>query len=906
LVILGILTVLSSGEIRSSSRVDLLTDFEQKSVYAPENWSVKGRGVSSVLSSKHASSGSKGLEFVFKSVGDMNSRAEYEVAVTADWNDAEIFSMDLYNATGHPLSFIFAVSCGGWIWHESKPLVLIPGWNRDVFVRLDRPDFKAAPDWQYTHFIRGKSQIERVTFWFLSAETEPVSGSVFIDDLRIVRGRPVSEEEIKAEEEKFRKPEKPVLISLAERSKYRPPVLKRVRAVKPAVRQYGKFEADFDIDAFYVNPFNPDEIDVTALFRSPTGRTQRVPCFVWSPDDPMDDIGSMKSWKVRFAPPEPGVWTWTLQARNPAGRAVSEEQRFECQADPEESGFVRVLPDEPRLFRLDNGEPFFPVGFNVAWGPLEKTEALFREGAKAGVNWSRVWMTHFNDNANLDWRWNVEVPLGAMDQEVARHWDRVLETAEANGIRVQMVFQHHGQFSAAVNPNWNDNPWNRLTGGFLQRPEDFFSDPVAKILTRMKYRYIVARYGYSKGLMAWEIFNEIEFTDGYRNTATRSNVFRWQAEMADYLRSIDGQHRLITSSGFEEKPDALIYSGLDYNQPHRYAQDMIPAAAVLPYDPAQVPRPVFFGEVGDDMMQNVPLGDGRYLRSMVWSGLMSGGAGAAEIWGWEEKGVPSYGVVRLYKPVTGFVKLARFGAERYVPVRPVVEAREEGSITFQPGQTWARASGLDFRIPGELEKAALIPSYLHGDPGKTADGYPSRIVFRTKSQRSGPFRIVINQVAKTGCGIRISVDGKEKAVRNWQPAGFDADVNETVSVDVPGGEHEIAVESLGPDWIRIGSFEFGSVGMPVIAAYACTNAGGAVLWAYHRKGIHEAGVKAENAKVGLTLPAGRYRIRWWDCELGKIMKEEDLSAESGNAVVALPPVSKDVAAWFERTGGRDR
>src|SRR5690606_29016805 len=116
---------------------------------------------------------------------------------------------------------------------------------------------------------------------------------------------------------------------------------------------------------------------------------------------------------------------------------------------------------------------------------------------------------------NLDGVLGKKMEDGELDRQVARRWDAVVDAAEEHGVYFQFVLQYHGQVSTSVNPNSHENPWNAANGGWLESPSHFFTDERARRLTRQKYRYIVARWGYSPSIMAWELFNEVELTDGY-------------------------------------------------------------------------------------------------------------------------------------------------------------------------------------------------------------------------------------------------------------------------------------------------------------------------------------------------------------------------------------------------------
>ena len=69
------------------------------------------------------------------------------------------------------------------------------------------------------------------------------------------------------------------------------------------VELYDKFEIFVDLEAEYVNPYNPEEIDLRAVFTSPTSATWEINGF-------FDNYGNDSLWKVRFSPNEVGFWSY--------------------------------------------------------------------------------------------------------------------------------------------------------------------------------------------------------------------------------------------------------------------------------------------------------------------------------------------------------------------------------------------------------------------------------------------------------------------------------------------------------------------------------------------------------------------------------------------------------------------
>jgi len=290
-------------------------------------------------------------------------------------------------------------------------------------------------------------------------------------------------------------------------------------------------------------------------------------------------------------------------------------------------GFLRVDPTAWNRFRWDSGEPYYPLGFNLGWqaeGAPPMADQIATMG-ESGINWTRIWANSW-DGKNPWW------PLGgaAADRLWApalERWATLLGACERAGLAVQVVLFHHGAFSTAVNPDWAGHPWNVERGGFLRDPADFYTDPEARRRAKIWLRYAVARHAHSPSVMAWELFNEVEWTDAAL-AGRWADIAAWHAEMAAYLRAIDPHDHLVTTSS-TLSPRALR-EPLDYLQPHLYALD---AAGGIRR--AALPRGerAFYGEFG-------ALGASRrsarqVLRDGLYAGLLSNHAGAPMFWAWD-------------------------------------------------------------------------------------------------------------------------------------------------------------------------------------------------------------------------------------------------------------------------------
>ncbi|MGH7994531.1 MAG: DUF5060 domain-containing protein, partial [Limisphaerales bacterium] len=322
----------------------------------------------------------------------------------------------------------------------------------------------------------------------------------------------------------------------------------------PAQGTYPKIEASFNITNLTTDPFDYAVTDVRVQILQPDNSLVSLPAFF--------DGGT--TWRVRHTPMMAGVYSISNVTMNGTPLVVSNLQptSWTVTGFPAGAGYVRMDPTDSRRFMTSNGRRFFPVGENMAWSsPSANATNIFPKMGAAHENWSRVWMTHFYEGSglglNLDWP-KVNNTFGQLSLPNAQHWDAIVAAADKAGIHFQMTLQHHGQYSSAVDANWAQNPYNAANGGFLSNPTNFFTDATAKALTKRKLRYIVARWGYSPAIMAWELFNEVQFTDAAGDGDLANGqwdvIEAWHNEMATFLRSQDQYHHLITSSSVLNEP----------------------------------------------------------------------------------------------------------------------------------------------------------------------------------------------------------------------------------------------------------------------------------------------------------------------------------------------------------------
>jgi hypothetical protein len=433
------------------------------------------------------------------------------------------------------------------------------------------------------------------------------------------------------------------------------------------------FTAGATVSPAPANPFDPAQASVRARFRAPDGSVVPVDAY-WFQDFDRALVGNREVltprgtpyWKVRFTPTVAGLWWWQWDAQTTAGTATGRWHPLRVSRVAVGHGFLRVSPHDARYLAYDDGTPYFAIGENLGWYDARGTFAYddwLDQLARQGVTWIRVWMPSWA--MGIEW---ADTGLGDYTKRLDRGWqlDHVMDAAARRGIAVQLVLQNHGPFSTVFNGEWDRNPYNAANGGPLARPAQFFTDPVATELFRRRVRYIVARYGADTNLLAWELWNEVDLTDGY-DSATSA---RWHRETADWLRGIDPARHLVTTSFALFPNDAAVWSqaGLDLTQLHFYSRTaglvLLPDLAndVIDFSSARVrdyQRPVLFSELGvassgpQETVQVDPEGIG--VHDGLWAGAFGGGMGTAMPWWWDS--VTAADPTRYY-PMFGSV--ARF------------------------------------------------------------------------------------------------------------------------------------------------------------------------------------------------------------------------------------------------------
>lgn len=311
---------------------------------------------------------------------------------------------------------------------------------------------------------------------------------------------------------------------VAQSSDANTPAVLDVFPVSDSVGLYDKFEARLVIKANFVNPFDPEDIDIMATFVSPSGKKWRIPGFY------QYTFGTM--WKLRFSPNETGNWTYTVHIRDRRGESTSTQ--FALKAIPSKfKGPVRIS-DNKRYLEYSNGAPFYGVGL---WYNGKVTGENLDDLKNKGVNFISNFITPIETMGS---------GMGRYDQDICGRIDDLFALCEEREILISLNLWFHSFLSETVwgglNVRWHTNPYQQVTSS-----REFYRSTAAWKYQEKLYRYFIARWGYSRSLAIWFLIDEINGTDGWVS-GDSVQAGRWTKNVHDFFKENDPYNHPTTAT----------------------------------------------------------------------------------------------------------------------------------------------------------------------------------------------------------------------------------------------------------------------------------------------------------------------------------------------------------------------
>jgi len=724
----------------------------------------------------------------------------------------------------------------------------------------------------------------------------------------------------------------------------RPLAIGSVTADRTTVEVFDKAELSLDLAATYANPFDPGQIAVRAEVSTPDGRQVSVPGFYTVPmalqAGPATErlrAAGPPGFRVRYTPTVPGTHRLVLRATDRGGTVEAAPLELMATAGTR-PGFVRVAKASPLYFAEDSGEPFFAVGENVCWSwgnqPLADYAAWFRGLGAAGGNWARLFLS--NGEKGQEWLpaptekpgTGTYLGLGRYALDNAWRLDEVLRLAGENGVRVMFCLGTFGEFTTGGYFNegcWMSNPYNAANGGPCARPEDFWTDPRARALYQQRLRYLIARWGHSPGLFAWEFWNEVRPTPEQE---------AWLAEMAAFVKRWDPNRHLVSTT--YGSPAVWACPDVDFTMKHLYGTagntaDFTPLIVSETHASLGFGKPFLLAEFGIDWQTGDnrwdPRGTGLSMHNGAWAALMAGAAGTAMLWYWDGYVHPN-DLYRVLAPVRRFTDTVDWTTARFEPLEGIrAERTDEAPETFTDltvpaSQEWGTTPAAEYRVgrDGSVHGAPVamtLGSPARGNPGELY----TKLSWTVDMPQPGNLLVRLGQVC-TRARLQVTVDGAVALDRElqagepgkgpWKEARFLAqyqvwvsDYQEDIAVPVPAGQHVVTLANAAGDWLQITRITlpaYRSSRYPDVNLVGLRSAGLVLLWVHDREstwrtefeGRQPAGIRGLQVTVPVASD-GPWQVQHWDTFAGQVVRENTLRATDGRLELALPGLTRDVA-----------
>ena len=470
------------------------------------------------------------------------------------------------------------------------------------------------------------------------------------------------------------------------------PAISDVALSAASVGQYELLEITFRTDAAFVNPFDAFEVDIQAVFTTPSGQEVRYPAFYqraerdlsqdFVPERDQFDYDydydtkrftfvpeSGDNWCVRFSWNEVGEYAFHFEIVLNGEKSVCEGGSFTVTESDNKGVITRSATNPQYLAYRDSGEQFIPVGMNNAqnWDTFGYTKVM-EAIADNGGNFARIWTgTDYGYSSLTIENWTYGPNMYNLD--MAEAFDRVTRVAREEGVKLQVCFDsfsalntgnEYGQFASL-------SIYNTKNGGYITDSTDFWQDESCRKDYMNRVRYLMARCMWDPNVVLWELFNEINGCDNMGDKSVQKDAADWCSDMRDYILSIDPYDRLVGVSfhngdRLSNWKTLAENCSLDYLQGHHYdAQDVAATMNLISTSGLKYSGMVLIGEFGsmDNNRAKDPEWD--YVHIGLWSGLHTGSACVPMYWFHQE--LVESGYQSYMQPLQGYIDAFDFISE---------------------------------------------------------------------------------------------------------------------------------------------------------------------------------------------------------------------------------------------------
>ncbi len=670
--------------------------------------------------------------------------------------------------------------------------------------------------------------------------------------------------------------------------------------------QYDKFELAVSVESVADNFYDFDKALLEAFFTTPDGQIEIIEGFYFQNfqeinGDELEAIG-VPHFRLRFSPRKAGNWQFKLKFTDESGAVITSDFDFFVAAD-DPQGFIEVAEDK-RTLKDTGGKKMSLIGENIAWTSdfpgYDPMAHYFTKLSQNGANFAKLMLT--------PWGYHLEWSEGGLRnygprQPDAFMIDSLFRMAKTQNLFLQLAFSIHNELNFGfAQEDWTSNPYNIQNGGFCATPQEFFSNENAKVAYKNRMRYILARWGYSKNLAAWEIFSETDNFPFYSDN--RQQISQWVIEMAEWLQQKDPYNHLV-SAGYalpESEPQVWNNLAIDFTQLHLYKKTADLSGEVfrqINMYTKNYNKPVLVGEFGlghiSDSMAILDSG-GIALHNALWTSALTGSMGTVVPWYWEEY-IDQLNLYSNFGAVANVLGEMPQNASNPAHLQTQDEFREDWIIKpdFFSLTAPSPSNIFEWHSTGQMVPSAdSLGSFLYG-PLSIFAGLRNPPTFK------GNFTENTVLIIETGNQVNQAV---LQVILN-QVVVFEQTVeaSENYFIEIPAGFHQLKLDNLGTGFASVLEIEQLTLEnyLPKIRAFGLLQESSLMAWIHHRdynwKFLYDNNQLPEpaSAEVILPLKTGTYRIDWYNTDSGTIDSVSMAEALAGRLILNLPLIQRDLA-----------
>lgn len=230
---------------------------------------------------------------------------------------------------------------------------------------------------------------------------------------------------------------------------------------------------------------------------------------------------------------------------------------------PSSDSYVRVSREDARYFELSNGEPYIPVGCNIAaLGNRASIERYIRALADNGANFGRVWL----NSAQFE----VETEYGRLNEEHLENIVLLLDLAREHNIKVKLCIESFRHIRPGSN-RWDTKAsYHTSNGGPFENSEEFIATRRGRDEYLRRLAIIRERVGDHPAVFGWELWNEM-------NAVDCSEIREWNEFMLPRVKAMFPKNLVMQSLGSLDRRSSFpIYEFInrlpanEVMQVHRY------------------------------------------------------------------------------------------------------------------------------------------------------------------------------------------------------------------------------------------------------------------------------------------------------------------------------------------------